>query len=368
MPDSDFLVNDFNRDCWCLLGLPVDATTMSDTVNHIHNVIERQAPCFLSTPNLNFLIASLHDQQFRNSVVNSDWVIADGMPLIWLARLLDIPFHERVAGSGLIESLRQNKRDKPIKVFFFGGLEGIGEKSCEILSGEDSGLTCVGHFNPGFGSIEDMSKPEIINTINAANADFLIVSLGAKKGQAWIEHNREQLNAPVISHLGAVINFIAGTVSRAPEWVQKTGLEWLWRIYEEPGLFKRYWHDGKTLISLFFGVVLPYKRFLKQHKRLTLKQPLIQVSAETAEVNVKLSGSLTFNGLAEIRQQFASIAREGKLINCDFSGVDYCDSAFIGLLLILKKHQDNAGKKLKLSHLSPQLLQIFRYNQTEYLL
>jgi len=100
-------------------------------------------------------------------------------------------------------------------------------------------LIGVGSMDPGFGTVESMSTDETLAEINRHNIDVIIVSLGAGKGQAWIEANRHKLNAPIISHLGAVINFFAGTVHRAPQWVQKQGLEWCWRILQEPSLWKR---------------------------------------------------------------------------------------------------------------------------------
>jgi len=92
----------------------------------------------------------------------------------------------------------------------------------------------------------------VLQAINASQADFLVVALGAKKGQAWILHNLEHLQVPVVSHLGAVVNFVAGTVQRAPAAWQRAGLEWLWRIKEEPALFGRYWNDGLALFGLWW--------------------------------------------------------------------------------------------------------------------
>ena len=101
-------MNDFNRNTWCLLGLPFDAIDMQETVKIVRQSVLERSPCFISTPNLNFLIASQSDQGFRDSVINSDLSVADGMPLIWASRLLNVPLPERVAGSGLIEHLRKN--------------------------------------------------------------------------------------------------------------------------------------------------------------------------------------------------------------------------------------------------------------------
>jgi len=241
----------FNRNVWWVLGLPFDAVTMDETIELIHNAVRTREKCFISTPNLNFLIASQKDSDFRNSVINSDLSVADGKPIIWLAKLLNAPLPERVAGSDIIERLIENREgNKPIKVFFFGGQKGIAQLACEKLNIQNQGLRCVGFYNPGFGTVDEMSSSEIIEEINQSDADFVIVSLGAKKGQAWIEENKDKLEAPVISHLGAVVNFIAGTVNRAPKIFQKLGLEWVWRIKEEPGLWKRYFMDGIGFIKL----------------------------------------------------------------------------------------------------------------------
>ena len=111
-------------------------------------------------------------------------------------------------------------------------------------------MVCVGFESPGYGDVESMSSPETIQRINAARADFVVVSLGAQKGQAWIVRNRERLSAPVVSHLGAVVNFVAGEVLRAPRWMQRGGMEWAWRILQEPALARRYAKDGFVLFGL----------------------------------------------------------------------------------------------------------------------
>src|SRR4029450_1688151 len=104
------------------------------------------------------------------------------------------------------------------------------------------------------------SSAAIIATINASNADFLVVALGASKGQSWLQHNHHRLSIPVRAHLGAAINFQAGFLRRAPKIVRKAGFEWLWRIKEEPHLWQRYWHDGRTLLHLLWTRILPLTR------------------------------------------------------------------------------------------------------------
>lgn len=247
-----------SRNLHWIFGLPFDAITLQEAVDQVRVAAKNRTPLFISTPNLNFLIASQEDTEFRNSVIHSDLSLADGMPIIWLAKLLKLPVRERVAGSSLFEALRYpplNTGEKPLKVYFFGGPDGVAQRACEAINQDSSSMECCGYMSPGFGSLDDMSTPEILHHINAAEADFVVVSLGAKKGQAWIERNRTQINAPIISHLGAVVNFVAGNVKRAPVWFQRLGMEWIWRIKEEPTLWKRYSIDGIRLLPLIIQAI-----------------------------------------------------------------------------------------------------------------
>ena len=120
---------DFSRNVYCVLGLPFDALTLEQAVTHIRAAVARRTPCFLSTPNLNFLIAGQAQVAFRNSVIHSDLSLADGMPIVWLAKLMGIPIAARVAGSDLFEALRHSA-GPILKVYFFGGGGRRGRASC----------------------------------------------------------------------------------------------------------------------------------------------------------------------------------------------------------------------------------------------
>lgn len=236
------------RRVW-LLGLPFDGVTLDEAVALVRDAAARRHRLFLTTPNVNFAVAARHDEAFRRSVLESDLSVADGTPIVWLARCLGLPIPERVAGSDLFERLRRPAAT-PIKVYFFGGAPGVAQRACDVLNQEAGGLVCVGHDTPGFGDVPSMSTPAHLARINTARPDFLVVSLGARKGQAWIQHNLAQLDVPVISHLGAVVNFVAGEVRRAPPRLQRLGLEWAWRVKEEPALLRRYAGDAVRLVPL----------------------------------------------------------------------------------------------------------------------
>ena len=137
-----------DRDVHSILGLPFDSVSLDGAIAIVRKSIEQDASCFLSTPNLNFVIATQADDAFFQSIVDSDLSVADGMPLIWVAKLLGIPIAERVAGSTLFDELsKQKNKAEKINVFFFGGQEGIAELAHQKLN-ENS-----------LGSISSIVKP-----------------------------------------------------------------------------------------------------------------------------------------------------------------------------------------------------------------
>src|SRR5688572_21542979 len=145
----------FAREVHCVLGLPFDAVDAAGAEAQIRAAAKSGARCFLSTPNVNFLVQSRRDEAFRRSVVHSDLSVADGMPIVWLARLMGIPIASRVAGSNLFEALRAGP--EPLSVYFFGGPEGVAADAARAL-----GARCVGYAFPGYGSVESMSDEAAI--------------------------------------------------------------------------------------------------------------------------------------------------------------------------------------------------------------
>jgi N-acetylglucosaminyldiphosphoundecaprenol N-acetyl-beta-D-mannosaminyltransferase len=360
---------DFERNVHCLLGLPFDAVDTAGALRRIRRAAAGGDACFLSTPNLNFLVACRSDAAFRDSVIHSDLSVADGMPLVWMARLLGVPIRERVAGSTLFEALRANAA-APLSVYFFGGPEGVAAQACQRLHAEASGLRCAGFECPGFGSVEDMSSDEIVGRINASGADFLVVSLGARKGQAWIERNRARIVVPAISHLGAVVNFVAGTVSRAPPWMQRTGLEWLWRIKEEPDLWRRYFGDGLALLRLLATRVLPYALYLRRY-RPAAGGPFdagIEVSRQGGVTVLRLRGTWADGCLDPLRREFSAAVATGDEVWLDLEAVRYIDSAVVGQVLLLSGGLSQSGRRLSVVAAAPAVREVVRYCCADFLL
>jgi N-acetylglucosaminyldiphosphoundecaprenol N-acetyl-beta-D-mannosaminyltransferase len=367
---SDLSANtDFHRLVYCILGLPIDAMSLDQATRKLQGAARRRIRCFLSTPNLNFLVWSLADPGFRDSVIRSDMSVADGMPLVWIARAMGVPIRERLAGSSLFE--RMNKETySSMSVYFFGGPDGAACSAANTINSGSTKMRCVGYNFPGFGSIEDMSDTNIIREINERHPDFLVVALGARKGQAWIERNLYAIAAPIVSHLGAVVNIVAGKISRAPSWMQRLGLEWMWRIREEPALWKRYFSDGGALVKLLVTRVVPclfYQRYLGLSRDRFLRST---VASERLSDTCKLilAGPWNDSNLTPLRKAFTEATRTPCDIVVDLHAVDYADSAFVALCILLYGHQSKLNRRLRFDGVTAVMRKIFKAHCVEYLI
>ena len=362
-------MGDFDREVYCIAGLPFDAIELSKTMSLLRDAQHKKTTCFLTTPNLNFLALSQCDVDFRNSVLYSDIVIADGAPIVWIAKLLGIPIQERVAGSTLFEALGKEWRRK-MKVYFFGGPSGVAAEASAHINKKSTGLTCVGYYSPGFGTIEEMSEKTIIEKINLSDADFLVVALGAKKGQAWIVNNLHKIKIPLVSHLGAVVNFEAKRLKRAPVRLQKIGLEWAWRIKEEPHLWRRYWSDGWFLLRFLMTNILPYMiwmRFNKQRlKRLSEKSTVV-LDGMGVNVNMAITGVVLDPVSPDVRSLLRQASLQNKSVQLNLADTEYLSFGMLGLLLLLKKQLDKQGNHLKIVELQPSMRKLLGWNGLNYL-
>jgi N-acetylglucosaminyldiphosphoundecaprenol N-acetyl-beta-D-mannosaminyltransferase len=364
--------DDLAREVYCVLGVPIEAVDMAEVLRRIKVAAACGVPYTVSTPNINFVTSCRSDAEFRESLLQSDLCPVDGMPIVWIARALGLPIRQRIAGSDIFAMLKAQRNSwPPLRVFLFGGGEGVAAAAARSLNAAPAGLTCVGDLYPGYGTVDDMSTTEIINSINASGADFVAVALSAAKGQAWVHRNRDRLFVPVRAQLGAALNFQAGTLKRAPATIRKLGLEWLWRIKEEPYLWRRYFRDGASLLKLLLTRVLPllvlarWPRWVAGGHGHDLK---IRRSNEGEAVVLALSGAAEGDNLDKATAWFRDALATRRPIVIDLSGVDAVDARFLGLLFMLRKQVGQHGARLSLTGASPHLARMFRLNCAEFLL
>lgn len=344
-------MTDFFRNVYCVMGLPIDAMSMEQAVRRLQQSRNSREKCFFSTPNLNFVIASQKQPEFRESVCMSDLSLADGMPLVWVAKLLNIPIRERVSGSDLFERLRQQTHSL-WRVFFFGGPKGVGQSACLTLGKEATGVVPTGYIYPGFATAEELSREDLVECINQSETDMVVVALGAAKGQDWIRRNKDRIQAPVIGHLGAVINFVAGNVKRAPLWMQRCGLEWIWRAKEETTLLRRYLIDGLCFLRVLLTRVLPlaFHQLNGPPRNTDLHNAHIDLQRRDSVQVIRLRGAWNTTNLGPVRKVFASVESEFCSVVLDMARVRNIDSAFVALLLLLEQSLSSRQLHLRLTN------------------
>jgi N-acetylglucosaminyldiphosphoundecaprenol N-acetyl-beta-D-mannosaminyltransferase len=363
--------DEFAREVYGFMGVPIDVTSLGAMVRNIEKAAANATPMLISTTNVNFLRTSRRDSDFRASLILSDICTADGMPIVWLGRLLGIPMKERVAGSDLFDLLKCTRSTRPLKVFLFGGAKGVAATAeAKLNAQQGGGVICAGSLYPGYGSVEEMSTDAIIDTINGSGADILAVALSAPKAHQWLQLNRERLTIPVRAHFGATINFQAGTKRRAPKRMQQCGLEWLWRIKEEPQLWRRYAKDGGVLLQMIVGRVIPLL-LVTQWQRLrrrTAREFAIRKFEGENLVMLDLSGSATAQNLEKAAPLLRMAAASAKDVLINLAGTRHIDARFIGCLLVLDKQLRERQRRLKLTAAPRSVKRVFRLSGFSFLL
>lgn len=365
-------LDELSRQVYGILGIPIDAIGLSPSLKILEASVESGEPLWLSTPNVNFLVTSQVEEQFRESLLLSDLCLVDGMPIVWVARLLGVPIEHRVSGSDLFDALKSADRfDRRFGVFLFGGADEVAARVGKLLNAQSRGLKCVGTLNPGFSSVDEMSGEQIIKAINASGADILAVFFSAKKAQAWLLQNYDRLRIPVRAQFGATINFEAGTINRAPHFLRKAGLEWLWRIKEEPYLWRRYWTDGKSLLHLLLTAALPLiadSLWTRLRSARTGEGLRIELRENDRSVVVHLSGRAIAVHIQEAINVFREALGKEKEIDVDVSNTIMFDPRFFGVLLMVRKQLRRRGQNLRFIKVSPAINRTFRWNRFEFLL
>lgn len=364
---SNKVKRSFSRNVISLLGIPIDLHSLDSLSVELQCAVKENRTTFLSTPNLNFLLLAKRDSEFKQSLIESDLVSLDGMAMLWVARMLGISNVDKVSGSNLFEHMQRKPSSEQLSVFLFGGAKRVAKKAHAAINQDQKGIRSVGYLNPGVGSAGELSKPEFIKYINDSHADFLILSLGAKKGQKWALDNKYSLTPSIICHLGAVLGFAAGDIERAPRILQRIGAEWLWRIKEEPYLFRRYWLDGLSFVAVVMTTLVPYALYKRRYRCKTNNElQSLTVKSQTSNhlLTIEISGPLVKANLSQIRSAFMN-ATKYETVHLNLQKVSYIDEYGFAQLLLLEKHVINAIKIIKAP---PQIIKAFTYENLNHML
>jgi exopolysaccharide biosynthesis WecB/TagA/CpsF family protein len=234
-----------------IAGVPIDAVDMPTAVSMAIDAIGRGKLFQVSTINLDFMVRAQRDPEVGRLFRRTDLNLADGAPVVWLARLLGVPMPGRVAGADFVPALVHALAGSGGRLFLLGGEGGVAEAAGRRMVELNPDLVLAGTYEPPRARIEEMDNDEILARIAAAAPDVLLVAFGHPKQERWIDLHRDQLPVSVAIGVGCVLDLTAGRSRRAPRWMQEAGLEWFYRLAQEPNrLFARYVTDAAWLVPL----------------------------------------------------------------------------------------------------------------------
>ncbi|MFL5771713.1 MAG: WecB/TagA/CpsF family glycosyltransferase [Flavisolibacter sp.] len=232
-----------------LLGTPIDNLTMQETVDLVDDAIRNGKHLHHTVVNAGKIVAMHENPELRESVVNADIINADGQAVVWASRLLGQPLKERVAGIDLMERLVEMAFRKNYRIFFFGAKEEIVKKVVDNYSQKYSPGIIAGYRNGYFKKEEERA---IAKQIADSRANILFVAISSPTKENFLYQNKDLLqDVNFTMGVGGSFDVVSGLIKRAPSWMQKTGLEWLYRVYQEPRrMFKRYLVGNTKFIAL----------------------------------------------------------------------------------------------------------------------
>ena len=217
-----------------ILGVRISAINPEQTVAEIEGWIGRRERHYVNVCNVHTIMECQQDPRLTRVVNNSGLSTPDGMPLVWLSRLHGFRNAARVYGPDLMLALCQRSETNGHRHFFYGGAPGIAERLADQLQRRFPRLQIAGIHAPPFRKVGAIEERPVLDAIDAARPDIVWVGLGTPKQDHWVADHRPLLEAPVIIAIGAAFDFHAGVLRQAPRWMQRSGLEWSFRLAQEP--------------------------------------------------------------------------------------------------------------------------------------
>jgi N-acetylglucosaminyldiphosphoundecaprenol N-acetyl-beta-D-mannosaminyltransferase len=236
-----------------ILGTPVALTDYRGAIDAMDGMVERRERGYVCAVAVHALTVGYDDPEMAVALRGASLVLPDGMPVVWAANLLGAKLDDRVYGPELM--LRYNDRcaERRHRVWLYGGRDqGSLVQLALNLRKRHPGINIVGGYSPPFRAMTAHEEDVLVGQINEARPDVLWVGIGVPKQEKWMARMRERLDVPVMCAVGAAFDFHAGRISQAPSWMQERGLEWIYRIAQEPRrLLPRYLYFNPRFVLAF---------------------------------------------------------------------------------------------------------------------
>jgi len=354
-----------------VLGVPVDNMTMDEALARCDEFVAagrttgrtRQ----IATVNADFVVNSLHDPELRRILQEADMATADGMPLVWASRLLGGPLPGRVTGADLVPALAERAAQKGYSIYFLGAAPGVAVQAAELLAKRHPGLKVAGVLSPPPASVLEMDR-SVFEQVVAAKPDILLVAFGNPKQEKWIRMYAPELHVPVCIGIGGTLDMIVGVTKRAPIWMQQIGLEWLYRMAQEPRrMVKRYVHDfgyfGYFFARQWWAMrrgnaisMVPLAPLAPPLEPVAPSEPATELASEpdvtptlsAALPMLRLRGRLDASNYEPFVGQARDMLERNPSLALDLSQVAFLDSTVMGALVALANDARAAGGVLYL--------------------
>jgi N-acetylglucosaminyldiphosphoundecaprenol N-acetyl-beta-D-mannosaminyltransferase len=325
-----------------LLGLPISNVSMAEAVERIANGIEEGTTQQIATANLDFARNARKDGYLQQVICDCSLVLPDGAPMLWSSWLLGRPLKQRVTGVDLIPELARLSAQRGYRIFVLGSKEENAQTAIELLKAQYPGALFVGQYSPEEKSLGDMDDNEILHRIHTARPDILLVAFGNPKQELWIDRNRERLHVSVSIGIGGSLDIIAGMVRRAPRFVQKMHLEWMFRLMQEPRrLLPRYIMDTMALLRQLPREFLANRR---QPEKTNMWPMEVSVQGRTRIIH--LPGTLTGPDCREVEQQAALAVERNEHLVLDITLTERVEADGVGCLLKARRTMVVAGRPM----------------------
>lgn len=233
-----------------LLGVPIHPLTMTEVLDVIDDTIHRRGSLQIGVVNAAKVVHMAQDEGLRRDVLSSDLIVADGMAVVWASRLVGRPLPERVAGIDLMWEMLRRGNERGYRLFCFGATEEVSQEVARRIAADFPNVRLVGRRNGYYRAEEENG---IAESIANSRADILLVAMTSPKKEQFLARWSERIGVPVCHGVGGSFDVMAGKVDRAPAQWQRLGLEWLYRVKQEP---RRLWRRYLVTNTLFCGMVL----------------------------------------------------------------------------------------------------------------
>ncbi len=327
-----------------MLGLPICNVSMQQAIASIDGRIQSGCCYQIATANLDFVRNARKDPELHKVICDCAMVLPDGYPLVLVSKLLGRPLKGRLTGADLTPELAKLSAAKGYRIFLLGSSDENALKAIEILQEQYPGAQFVGHYSPAAAPLDKMDNEEIVRRVHVARPDILLVAFGNPKQELWIHRNRERLKVPVSIGIGGTLDMIAGTTRRAPIFMQQLGMEWMWRMLQEPKrLAPRYFHDMVALARY-----LPVEMLASWAQSRRQSSGSLRIDQRDGHCVIAVHNALTGELCGRLRDLVSDAIAANQDVTIDLFGATRIGADGVGTLLDVRRSLMSHDLKLYL--------------------